>query len=208
MSKRAIIFALLSLCLVFTACAEPGAVDAASVFGTVEGDTYENTLLSIGCKLKGWHYNSKEEMMTLNNIALDMLGEEFSKKLEQSEHIMVMSAINDNSTKNVNIMLQNMDANWTMIGDTGLRLKMEAALPEFRASLESTGFTDVDMSMGEAIIGEETLSAFVGSYTFQGTQVFLKQPWIFRGNYLCTISVSTYQADTTDEVLKDFYLME
>ena len=67
MSKRAIIFALLSLCLVFTACAEPGAVDAASVFGTVEGDTYENTLLSIGCKLKGWHYNSKEEMMTLNN---------------------------------------------------------------------------------------------------------------------------------------------
>ena len=208
MTKRAIILVLLSLCLVFTACAEPAAVDAADVFGTVEGDTYENTLLGIGCKLEGWHYNTEEEMAALNNMTKGMVGEEVAKLLDQAAPFQAMMAMEGNGARNVNIQLQNMSANQAMIEAVGLKMVAEASVPQFKATLESAGFTEVDVSAGEVTIDGETLNAIVGSYKIQGIQVFFKQPWIFKDGYLGNITVSSAQTDTTDEILKNFYLMK
>ena len=208
MTKRAIILVLLSLCLVFTACAEPAAVDAADVFGTVEGDTYENTLLGIGCKLEGWHYNNEEEMAALNNMTKGMVGEEVAKLLDQAAPFQAMMAMEGAGARNVNIQLQNMSANQAMIEAVGLKMVAEASVPQFKATLESAGFTEVDVSAGEVTVDGETLNAIVGSYKIQGIQVFFKQPWIFKDGYLGNITVSSAQTDTTDEILGYFYLMK
>ena len=204
--KKTIILVLLALCLAVTACAETAATDA--ILGTISGDTYENTVLGFSCTLEGWHYYSEEEIATVNQLTKDHLTEDFQKLMELAQPINIMVAQNPENTKNVNVQIQNVEANLPVFEAVGLQYLAEASLPQFKTTLESAGFTDADLSVGDITVGGRTMTGVIGSYTLQGFKMYFKQPWILSGSYLATMTVTSVLEDTTDEILANFTIQQ
>ena len=203
--KRTILLVILALCLVVAASAET--VEAVQILGEVNGAVYENSVLSFGCKLEGWHYYSEDEIAQTNNMAKERMSEDLIKMLEASQPISVMVAQSADNTLNVNVQAQDMESNLAIINAVGTKYLAENSLSMFKQTLESAGFTDVEISVGEVTIGEETLTSIAGTYKLSSIPMAFKQVWVLHGNYLGTITITSLMTDMTDEVLQYFYLI-
>ena len=203
--KRTILLVILALCLVVAASAET--VEAVQILGEVNGDVYENSVLGFGCKLEGWHYYSEDEIAQTNNMAKERMSEDLIKMLEASQPISVMVAQSSDNTLNVNVQAQDMESNLAIINAVGTKYLAENSLSMFKQTLESAGFTDVDISVGEVTIGEETLTSIAGPYKLSSIPMAFKQVWVLHGNYLGTVTITSLMTDKTGEALQYFYLI-
>lgn len=203
--KRTIILVILALCLAVSACAETATV--ASIMGELNGDVYENEVLGFGCKLEGWHVYSEEEIAQVNQVAQGQMDEQLRKMLEAAQPINIMIAQSTDNTLNVNIQAQDVTSSLAVFEVMGMKSVAENSLSMFKQSLEASGFTDVDLSVGEVVIGEETVTCVKGSYKLSGFPMSFVQPWLIHGNYMTTITLTTIMSDKTDEILQNFYLI-
>ena len=203
--KRTLILVILALCLVVSACAETAAVT--SVMGEVNGDTYENTALGFGCKLEGWHYFSEEEIAAANQVARGQMDEQLQKMLEAAQPISVMTAQSADNTLNITVQAQDIGSSLAAFEALGMKALAENSISLYKQSLENSGLTDVELSVGEAVIGEETVTCLDGSYKMNGIPMCFRQPWLIKGNYMATITLTSLATDRSDEILPNFYLI-
>ena len=70
------------------------------------------------------------------------------------------------------------------------------------------GYSNLTLTVGDAVIGGETFACLDASGTLYGVQVYMKQVWMISGDYMVYITVTTGQANTTDDVLSNFYLLD
>ena len=206
MMKRSIILVILALCLVVTACAEPA--ENISVLGVINGDTYENAFLGIGCTLEGWKYLTEEEILESNNLAKDILSEEGQKILEESTNFIMMAAQSPDGLNNVNIQVRNAADYMETFKMMGMMAVAEAGLDSFKTSLESSGFTDVSVSVKEITIGDQTVPCLRGEYKISSIQAYFYQPWLTSGDYLVFITLTCALSDSGSDVLSNFYLLQ
>ena len=203
--KRTIILVILALCLAVSACAETATV--ASIVGEVNGDVYENAVLGFGCKLEGWHFYSEEEIAQVNQVAQERMTDELQKLLEAAQPINVMVAQSTDNTLNVNVQAQDVGSTLATFEALGMKVLAENSLSMFKQQLEASGFTDVELSVGEVLIGEEAVTCVKGTYKLSGFPMTFVQPWLIHGNYMTTITLTTIMSDRTDEILQNFYLI-
>lgn len=199
----AVLLVIMSVCVVFSAQAE--AVSAETLFGEVKNDTYGNSFLGLGCTLEGWHYYTDEEMETVNQATKEALSENMDEML--SQNISVMMAEGPDHLQNVNIRLQNVKAYVSIYKSMGLQNVATAALDQFKSTVESAGFTDVQLEVSEISIGDQVFTCIKGEYYLKGVHMYFKQLWDLRDDYMVTVTVTTVQEDTTDEVLSKFFLL-
>lgn len=199
----AVLLVIMSVCVMFSAQAE--AVSAETLFGEVKNDTYGNSFLGLGCTLEGWHYYTDEEMETVNQATKEALSENMDEML--SQNISVMMAEGPDHLQNVNIRLQNVKAYVSIYKSMGLQNVATAALDQFKSTVESAGFTDVQLEVCEISIGDQVFTCIKGEYYLKGVHMYFKQLWDLRDDYMVTVTVTTVQEDTTDEVLSKFFLL-
>jgi len=199
----AVLLVIMSVCVMFSAQAE--AVSAETLFGEVKNDTYGNSFLGLGCTLEGWHYYTDEEMETVNQATKEALSENMDEML--SQNISVMMAEGPDHMQNVNIRLQNVKAYVSIYKSMGLQNVATAALDQFKSTVESAGFTDVQLEVCEISIGDQVFTCVKGEYNLKGVHMYFKQLWDLRDDYMVTVTVTTVQEDTTDEVLSKFFLL-
>jgi hypothetical protein len=199
----AVLLVIMSVCVMFSAQAE--AVSAETLFGEVKNDTYGNSFLGLGCTLEGWHYYTDEEMETVNQATKEALSENMDEML--SQNISVMMAEGPDHLQNVNIRLQNVKAYVSIYKSMGLQNVATAALDQFKSTVESAGFTDVQLEVSEISIGDQVFTCIKGEYYLKGVHMYFKQLWDLRDDYMVTVTVTTVQEDTTDEVLSKFFLL-
>lgn len=199
----AIILVIVSLCITMSVQAET--VTTEMLFGEVKNDTYENAYLGLGCTLEGWHYYSDEELETVNQKSKAALSDELGELVDRN--IGIMMAEKPDGTQNVNIQLQNVKDYVAVYNTLGLPYVAEASLNGFKTTLETAGFTDVQLTVDEYSIGDQTFTCIAGSYKLRGVQVYFKQVWDLRDIYLVTITATTVLSDTTDEVFSQFSLI-
>ena len=199
----AVLLVIMSVCVMFSAQAE--AVSAETLFGEVKNDTYGNSFLGLGCTLEGWHYYTDEEMETVNQATKEALSENMDEML--SQNISVMMAEGPDHMQNVNIRLQNVKAYVSIYKSMGLQNVATAALDQFKSTVESAGFTDVQLEVSEISIGDQVFTCIKGEYYLKGVHMYFKQLWDLRDDYMVTVTVTTVQEDTTDEVLSKFFLL-
>ena len=199
MKKYTVILVILALCLAVAACAEPAEEEA--LLGEINGDTYENTVIGLGCTLEGWHYYSKDEILEVNQMTKDRLSEEVRAAMESSKSVNVMTAQAPDQMQNINIQLQTIGSLATAISSMGVDGLMKASLPQFQNTLESSGFADVDIRVGEVSISGQSFSTIEGSYTLNSYPLYFRQVWVFNGDYWANIT------DTTDDFSSYFYLL-
>jgi len=199
----AVMLVIMSVCMMFSAHAET--ITADMLFGEVKNDTYENAFIGLGCTLEGWHYYSDAELETVNQRTKAALSDDLADLVDQN--IGIMMAEREDSMQNVNIQFQNVKDYASVYGNMGLQYVATFSLNGFRTTLESAGFTDVELSVGEISIGGQTFTCVIGQYQLRGVQVYFKQLWDLRDIYLVTVTATAILEGTTDEIFSHFFLI-
>ena len=199
----ALMLVIMSVCMMFSAHAET--ITADMLFGEVKNDTYENAFIGLGCTLEGWHYYSDAELETVNQRTKAALSDDLAELVDQN--IGIMMAEREDGMQNVNIQLQNVKDYVAIYNMMGLEYVATSSLGGFESSLEAAGFTDIQLGVGELNIGDKTFTCVTGEYKLSGIQVYFKQIWDLRDNYLVTVTATTVQDNTTDEVFSNFFLL-
>ena len=198
----AIVLVIMSVCMMMSAQAET--VTADTLFGEVK-ETYVNAFLGLGCILDGWHYYTDEEMETVNQRTKAALSNELDELVDRN--IAIMMAERPDGMQNVNIQLQNVKNYVAIYNMMGLEYVATSSLGGFKSTLEAAGFTDVQLEVGDFSIRDQSFTCVKGTYKLSGVQVCFKQLWDLRDNYLVTVTATTVQEDTTDEVFAKFFLL-
>ena len=199
----AIVLVIMSVCMMMSAQAET--VTADTLFGEVKNDTYENGFLGLGCTLEGWHYYTDEELEKVNQRTKEALLHELDELIDRN--IGIMMAERPDGMQNVNIQLQNVKNYVAIYKMMGLEYVAENSLDGFKAMLGGAGYTDVQVGVEEVTVGGQTFTGVKGSYKIGSIPVYFKQLWELRDDYMVTVTATTVQEDTTDEVFAKFFLL-
>ena len=206
MKGRIFLLVLLVLCLAAASCAQ--AVSADEILGTVNGSTYENRMIGLGCTFDGWHYQSEDEIAATNKLAKSMMNDDILKMVEAAQNITVMAVQSATGIENANVQIQNVKDYVSIYESLGLKYVATMTVDQFKQALESMGYSNLTMTVGDAVIGGETFACLDAAGTLYGVQVYMKQVWMISGDYMVYITVTTGQANTTDDVLSNFYLLK
>ena len=140
MKKICIILAAMLLCLAVTACAEPAEnAEAPSLIGVTEGDTYENAMFGIGCKLEGWTYSTAEEIAQINQVAEELLGEKAAEMLKQGASLITMLAKSPNALQNVNFQASDASQLKDLFETYGFAAVIGSSTSVYKQQLEEAG---------------------------------------------------------------------
>lgn len=199
----AIVLIITSMCMMISAQAET--ITSDMLFGEVKNETYENAFLGLGCTMEGWHYYTDEEMEEVNQRTKAALSNELDELVDRN--IAIMMVERPDGMQNVNIQLQNVKDYVAIYNMMGLEYVATSSLGGFESTLEAAGFTDIQLGVGELNIGDKTFTCVTGEYKLNGIQVYFKQIWDLRDNYLVTVTATTIQDNTTDEVFSNFFLL-
>lgn len=174
--------------------------------GKVDGLVYENAFIGIGCKLdSNWTFSSDEEIRQINNIAADIIGEEYQQTLENAEIVYDMAAVHVNGLDNINVNLQK--ANPQQLAALDLNAHYETQFDMLRDAFENMGYTNIRLEVGQVTIGGENLPvlfnrADIGAYTICQVCIAIKC-----NGYLANVTVSTFDETTLEDLLACFYLI-
>ena len=174
--------------------------------GKVDGLVYENAFIGIGCKLdSNWTFSSDEEIRQMNNIATDIMGEEYQETLENAEILYDMAAVHANGLDNINVNLQKV--NPLQLAALDLNAHYETQFDMLRDAFENMGYTNIRLEVGQVTVGGETLPvlfnrADIGEYTICQVCIAIKC-----SGYLANVTVSTFDESTLEDLLNCFYLI-
>ena len=189
---------------------EPEPEDSVEM-GSMNGGTYSNTFVGIGCKLDDtWTYYSDDEIIALNGLMVESIDdEELAQQLSESESFYDMFASKDDGLFSVNVVLENLGL---LYGHT----------------LDASGYIDIAMESLEdqlAIMGINTTTCEKVSFDFCGKQtdgiyivgtmnvegfeveMFQRMACVKAGSYMTCITACSYFEDITTDILDMFYAL-
>ncbi len=197
------------LCLATGCSAKPSEnvkTDAKLTMGTVNGTTYENEFIGIGCKVDdGWTFASEDDLKALIDITIDNFDEKYQEQLEAAAIVYAMQVTDASTGNNININLEKL---------TGLNKNMTASkyvdssLGQMSTALESAGFSNLQIQKTEVEIDGTKHAAIAINADFSGVKIYEKVVCIKCDDYMANITLATVSSDTTDELLSKFYNLD
>lgn len=173
--------------------------------GTLNGDTYENTILGYGCTLPEWVYADEEYIAKLNDVAYSTLSEDAIELVKDYEGFTDMYAESPDGTNNININYQSMNAVQAILLDE--ETIAAEAISELEM-LETSGYENLAAETIKIdIAGEEHYGVCIAA-TIEGIPIYQKSVVVKCGEYgdfISFITVTSFISDNTDDVLSCFY---
>ena len=222
--KKKMIVLLLVMALLLTACGSKGtdatepepqgsvAEETASnnmvndgllTLGTVEGNTYQNEALGYGCTLEGWTFADSNRLAELNHVAAENVDANLLEQIAASDTFMDMYAESADRLANVNVNVENIAREG--FGDYSEKDYCDAAFPQMAEAMNQMGASDVNVQQSTVYLGWDEHPGMIMTSTIQGVPVFQKQACVKFGDYMASITVTTYNEDNTDSILSLFY---
>ncbi len=201
----AILMALMMLASLFgCAAVTPTGEVAENRLGTIENGVYKNEFFGITAKLDAdWTIASEERLAELVGLTADAITDEaISKQLEESGVAFDLYASTDDDLTTLNVCIENIGLLYGAAMDESAYA--DAALGNLVTSLESIGLEDVTTEKATVpFAGKERVSIAIHATTsgidFYETLVILKQ-----GNYIATVTASSYFKDVSSDILDNF----
>ena len=199
---------LLALSLAAAACAQ--AVTADDILGTVDGNIYENRMIGLGCTFDAgsWHYQSEDEIAATNKLAKAMMNDDLLKMVETAQNVTVMAVQSGTGIENVNVQIQNVKDYVSVYESVGLKYVANLTIDQFKQALESLGYSNLTMTIGDTVIGGETFTCLDAAGILAGVQVYMKQVWMISGEYMIYITATSGLTNNTDDLISHFYLLK
>lgn len=174
--------------------------------GTVNGTTYENEFIGIGCKVDdGWTFASEDDLKALIDITIDKFDEKYQEQLEAAAIVYAMQVTDASTGNNININLEKLTGlNKTMTASK----YVDSSLGQMSTALETAGFSNLQIQKTEVEIDGTKHAAIAINADFSGVKIYEKVVCIKCDDYMANITLATVSSDTTDELLSKFYNLD
>lgn len=175
------------------------------MLGSIDESTYWNDQLSIGFELAGsdWFFYTEDEILEINQLTGDMLGDDFQKALDSLDSYTDMFAANSVTGENVNITVENLSGLNALL--TSEKSYMQVGAKGLEEALKQMGVEDFVCSSEDFTIGGETHPGSRVSYTLQGVSLYQAVVVIKSDSRMLTITATSLQSDTCDSILEGFF---
>lgn len=217
--KKTWICIFLVLALLLTACgsAKSNVQGSESVeadetetlqLGEIDGTTYTNATLGLGCMLEGWAYATRDQIAELNNLTMEAADDNLRKQLQNADTFMDMYAQTDDMMQNINVNFENISAVYG--GDLSEQSYVDLSYPQMQSAMEQMGMTDVQVEKTTVVVaGTEHPGLTVsGVHSDSGVQIYQRQACVKCGAYMAIITVSSYVEDHTAEPFDLFFELQ
>lgn len=204
---RKFVAMLLALCMVFCLCACGGEKQAEVKTGTVNGYTYENAFLGIGCELdENWTYATQDELAQMIGQTAEIFDDDYAEKLKNADMFYDMMAVAGEGLVSINIVIQNIG----LIYGTALSEEkyLEVAEEQMEEQLGSAGMENVQSERITADFAGAERSGIHISCTIQGVPYYCTQMCIKQGKYIASISLCSFSEDLGSDMMGYFYGLE
>ncbi len=175
--------------------------------GTIVDNTYENPFIGLGIALgDDWRFHTEDEIKELNNLATDLIGDEYEETVKNAELIYDMFAQNTNDFSSINVIMEKKGKG--NYDEDALVAMLRLALPELEDVLVSAGF-DKAKESGVVItkIGNERFPSTLIHSTLGENDFYQKQLCKNVGEYLIYITISTTSEATLTDIIEQFYII-
>lgn len=198
---------LLALCMVFCLCACGGEKEAEVKTGTVNGYTYENTFLGIGCKLdENWTYSTQEELAQMIGQTAEIFDDDYAEKLKDADMFYDMAAVAAEGLVSINIVIQNIGLIYGMAMSEDKYL--EVAEEQMAEQLGNAGMENVQTERITADFAGAERGGLHITCTISGVPYYCTQMCIKQGKYIASISMSSFSEDLGSDMMDYFYGLE
>ncbi len=173
--------------------------------GTVDGNTYTNEVLKLGCVLgDGWTFCSDDEISELNGSSTKNTALLTRKQIEQSGILYDMLA-KDDGTGSVSLSYEKLNIIYS--GAHTPADYVDRSRKKLNSVLKQQKFTDIRIEDDEMLFCGKNwrvlrISAVLQEYPFYETLLFLPVD-----EYMACLSIGSYNTDIAEDVLKGFYAL-
>lgn len=176
------------------------------LLGKTKNNKYENDFLGISCTLPSeWIFYTDEQILELNNIAVDYLDEEAAELIKNATIIYDMYATNMRDGSNMNINLEKISD--AQMQNLDIKQALESQIDTLKSGLENMGYTDINIeyekvNVDDRLIDGLKITGKISNADYYGYTLTFK-----KGNYLANISIFSFQKDKLDTIL-GYYAFE
>lgn len=198
---------LLVLVLLATLLPQDALSGAAPVpmLGSIDESTYWNDRLSIGFELadSDWFFYTEEEILEVNQLTSEMLGEDYQKALDSLDSYTDMFAGNSVTGENVNITVEKLKGLNALL--TSEKSYMQLGVKGLEEALKQMGVEDLVSTSEDFTIDGETHPGSRIAYTLQGVSIYQTVVIIKSDGKMLNLTVTAFQPDACDDILKGFF---
>lgn len=175
--------------------------------GNTEGLTYESKFIGIGCTFdESWTFYDDEKIKELNNVTVDLAGEDFKELMKEATLVYDMFAISSNQIDNVNINLEKI--NKLTLATMDIKKTMETSYELLEDSLSNMGYTNFAHEISTVEIDGKVFDALTVSSEINGFKIYQKIINIKCNGYLAAIAITASNENTINSILEDFYVLK
>lgn len=181
-----------------------GAEEAEFSMGHVDGLTYENSFIGLGCTLSSdWIFYDDEQIREINNFSADLAGEDIAEQIKKADLVYDMYAMNQDGTCNINVNLQKAPA--LQLAALNVADALESQMPMLKTGLENMGYENISCTLAKVTVAGKEYDAIKVTGSLSGMNlynvIFSKKC----SGYLASITVGSFGDDQTGEILGCFY---
>lgn len=168
-----------------------------------EGNTYSSSTLGAKITLdEGWVFSTDEEIAELNNVVLDIAGEDYADQLKDANMIYDMMAANETTGDNISINLQNMGLMFGKVitPETYINLSISSV----EDMLSQMGAENIQSSVEKVEFAGKEETALLVKSEINGVPMYQMCVAKTCGNYMANVTITAILEDNTADILAKF----
>lgn len=171
--------------------------------GEIYGECYENRTLGYGVFLEGWRFADEGQLSQLNNAVLAFTPNDLKHALKESGTVILMYAESPDGQDNINLSVE--DAKAAEVGGFTSEQIAEAVADSYDHVAAQMGIEEYELDLCDVGFGAETFSGTDVVFELNGIEVHQLQIFVPRGDYICIVTITSYNGDRHNDVLYSFY---
>lgn len=171
--------------------------------GSTATGSYENAFIGIGCALPaGWTFYTDDQIKQQNQATAGMLEEEYAEMISSAAVIYDMMAV-DGTGSSVNVNMEKVNAVALAMLDLEDYLNNNTAM--LVDALGSAGITVTETKIVDVDLAGQARKGLWLKCSYSGMDMYEVLTPIKCGSYIANVTVATFGADTTADVIDCFY---
>ena len=174
--------------------------------GVIDGKTYENKFIGIGCTIADdWTFYDEEQIKSLNNIAGDIAGDEYKNMIEQANLVYDMYATSGDMVSNINVNMEKLNDVQNKTLD--VKKNYELVAPVLVSTFENMGCTDVKNEIKDIEIDGKTVPVVYNSAKLGDAVIYQCLLGIKCDGYLANIALTATSEDDLNKLVSTLYFI-
>ena len=171
--------------------------------GKTENNTYNNEFLGLSCTLPSdWVFYTDEQILELNNIIGDVLGEEIAQQLKNANVIYDMVASSQTEGSSLNVTLEKLSA--VQMINLDIKQALEAQFDTMKSSYQNMGYTDIRMEYEKIEVDGKEFDGLKLVAKIQGYDFYVTAFAFRKSNYLANVTVCSFEKSRVEAILDYF----